>query len=470
MATKLKRQADIIKNSITNYENALNDYSYAIDNSSPVMITYYKISSEASRQDYELENVTQLIGAKSALKYIKIKNFPVYNLTIPEIQRNRTDRGFEIVVDGDFIMSPVNNISPVADEFFVIEQDGFEEHIFKITDVQYDRMTSQKYYRCSYSLYNENAAVIEENVIKTMIFSRDDDGSSEIVEESEAARKESIEIMVDTLIDEYINLFYSTDNDEFEYYDKKNNIHYWTPYVNHFLYKNAVLEKYNQGFLEEIYIKDFNSGTYPEFYNEESYRNTLYFAIDVDDCNILKYNSTFAQLSNVDIMSPYTLPFYTSGEKYTMIDFYNSELAESFYLTAFNYILEDETKILSLLNAKYKYEDLSEYEDVEKSSGLESHRCLYKFSKNNKIVPDDILYIADSDGTVVNATIDSLINTSVLDTNENHYLFKLIKDYFNKTFVPTDDMLKSLNIYHYKATLKNYLLMPIIIHILKQQI
>ena len=289
MATKLKRQADIIKNSITNYENALNDYSYAIDNSSPVMITYYKISSEASRQDYELENVTQLIGAKSALKYIKIKNFPVYNLTIPEIQRNRTDRGFEIVVDGDFIMSPVNNISPVADEFFVIEQDGFEEHIFKITDVQYDRMTSQKYYRCSYSLYNENAAVIEENVIKTMIFSRDDDGSSEIVEESEAARKESIEIMVDTLIDEYINLFYSTDNDEFEYYDKKNNIHYWTPYVNHFLYKNAVLEKYNQGFLEEIYIKDFNSGTYPEFYNEESYRNTLYFAIDVDDCNILKY-------------------------------------------------------------------------------------------------------------------------------------------------------------------------------------
>lgn len=470
MATKLKRQADIIKNSISNYENALDDYSYAIDNSSPVMITYYQISSEASKQDYELENVTQLIGAKSALKYIKIKNFPVYSLVIPEIQRNRTDRGFEIVVNGDFIMSPNNGISPVADEFFVIEQNGFEEHIFKIIDVQYDRMTSQKYYRCSYTMYNENAAVIEENVIKTVVFIRNDDGSSEIIEESEAAHQESIQNMVDTLIDEYVQLFYNPDNDEFEYYNKNTNIHYWTPYINHFLYKNKVLDKFNTRFLEEIYIKDFNSGLYPDFYNEESYRNTLYFAIEVDDCSILKFNSTFANISTTDIMTPYTLPFYTSGETYQMIDFYNSDIAEGFYLTAFNYILEDETKTLVQIDSKYKYFDLSEYEDSSKGSDLEVKRCLYQFSKNNQIVPSDILYIADSEGTVVNATIDKLINETLLDSNEEMYLFKLIKDYFNKSFIATDEMIKQLNIYYYKNTLKNYLLLPIVIHILKQQL
>lgn len=475
MATVLSKQTKIVNNAINNWLNALGQYGTQLDNSAPISITYYKISSEASRQDYALENVRDLIGNSSPIKYIKIKNVPAYNLVLPEINRARTDRGIEAQVNGDFLLTPLIKFKPVEDEFFVIETDGLEdtslsEHIFKIVDVQYDKMTSNKYFKLSYQLSTEPADVIDVNVVKTMILNINADGTSSLVDETTAASNDNINSMADTLIDEYKNLFYNDGIDTFEYFDKTSNTHFWCPYLIHFMYSNNVLDKSSKGFLDEIYIADINQYEYPFCYNEESYRNSIYYAIQVNDYTTMDFNSSFASASMFNLNMPYTLPFYTSPEPYKLIEFYNSEEPELFYLGAFHLLFGKPTKTLSQTSDYYKYLDLEDYVDSEKSEELKPFECIYQITESDKIKPIDVKYIATTTGDVIDADMQSLIEKSDVDELDDQYLFTIIKEYFANTFTASSDVLTKINRYYYKKNIQNYLLMPIVIYILKQSI
>jgi len=48
-------------------------------------------------------------------------------------------------------------------------------------------------------------------------------------------------------------------------------------------------------------------------------------------------------------------------------------------------------------------------------------------------------------------------------------VFNIIKDYLNGTFTVTDKVIETLNDLYYKPSLENYVLMPLLIYILKNQ-
>lgn len=471
MATKMKRQSELVSVYENNYKKAIDDYAgYGLDNESPTMITYFKINSDASREDYELENTKALIGLSSPIKYDKIRDVPAAKLSFPEIQRQLTDRGLEAMITSEFILTPNIGIRPRSDEFFIIQSPEFERHLFKITEVQYDRPTSNKYFRCTFELYHDEASVITANIEKSYILERNEDGSAQLITESNMAKLTTVQKLIDSLIDEYTELFYNPDTDTFEYLSKLNNIHYFCPYLIHFMYKTKCMRKYETKFMQEIFIHDYREKDYPNIYYEESYRNSIYYAVEYDDYKILNFNSTFYSEPSINLNDLYLLPFYTTTDQYKLIEFYREDNKYPFYLSSSHLLLEDETFKLKNIDKIYKYVSLSDYDNSEKAEGLKAKRCLYQFTSTDSIAPIDVKYIMDNTGNLIDADLISLIEQTTLDSEDSVYLFKIIKDYFSKKFTPTDEIVKKLNIHFYKKNIQNYLLMPIVIYILKEAI
>ena len=153
MADKLRRAKDIIKKNVTSYLNATTNSQYLLYfEGSPTYITYYQLDSTASLMDAGLEAVNSLIGANTPKKYKKIFEVPIYGVDALDVSNELSERGLEAMVNGEFMMLP-NTVRPYPGDFFTFEYEGLEPHLFKINDVQYDKITPEKYFRCLYSLY-----------------------------------------------------------------------------------------------------------------------------------------------------------------------------------------------------------------------------------------------------------------------------------------------------------------------------
>ena len=97
--------------------------------------------------------------SQSSLYYYRIKNVKIYSSNALDITTQLTQRSIESFVTGDFVMTPDLGINPRPGEFFAFQDDvspELSEHLFQITDVQFDKATSSKYFRCSFKLYPNN--------------------------------------------------------------------------------------------------------------------------------------------------------------------------------------------------------------------------------------------------------------------------------------------------------------------------
>lgn len=495
MAGKLKREADIVKNQVNDYLNATTAYSKYLNGEAPCYITYYQIIPEASREDYSLENVHSLVGTNSPIRYRKISNVPVYGIDRLAINNSFTERGIQSSINGTFVIVPSLKLRPVSGDFFVIEGNELEEHLFIVEDTQYDKATSQKYYQVSWKLHNESVAQIESNVIERCVVTENPNKSSGsgslgdvngdylIVSEEEAANTEQLQKLVDGLIDKYIQLFYDEEMDMFVYTPVDTtgtgiHDHYFCPYVQHFLYETQALSKYTSDFMEEIYISDINEFDYPYIYSEDAYRSSLYEAVLKEDYRIVSFESSFASIGTFNLNEPQTLPFFTSSEHYRLVEL-NNPLPDPknlmFWVDAFHIILGNEKETLSLVPKYKKFVDLSELEELDDCYEINAYDMLYKFDAGNELKPVNAYVVipdATGQGEVVEAGLTSMfLNTSTDQFVGNRFfIFNIIRNYFNKTLSLTDTVMKNINGYYYKRTMENYLLMPIVIYILKSKI
>jgi hypothetical protein len=359
MSEKVRRQKDIVDDTLSSYKSATKAYSDYFNGEAPVYITYYQISNEASRTDDSLEDTNAVVGTTSSLKYYRIKNIPVYGINVLDISNQISSRGLESSITGDFVMTPVLNINPRGGEFFSIQDSTapeLEQHLFVVTDVQYDRATSDKFFKCSFKLYPKDTDEIYGQVIKKYVYdpkglgNSDGVGDSVLITEEAQAQRQQTEAMIDGLIDTYTNLFYNEGMDTFVYQKPDDTVsgqyqYYWCPYICHFIYKNDVLTKYTPGFLQEIFCQDINEGDYPNIYSELGYRKSLFYAVEVQDSTVMNaLESSFFEISAYDINMPLNLPFFSSGEKYHLVDVWNNRNVD-FWLGAFHLLYADETKL-----------------------------------------------------------------------------------------------------------------------------
>ena len=487
MGSKLTKQADIVKGYTESYLDANTKYSEYLNGTAPILVTYYQIIPEASREDYSLEDVHSLTGKNSPISYRRIKHVTIYGIDALNISNELTQRGIESSIAGSGIIVPAVPIRPVIGEFFVIEGYGLDDHLFQISDVQYDKASSNKYYQFSYKLRKENTAIIFDNVIEECILQEKGDGSGklEIATEEEAATQETLQNLIDGLIDKYEKMFYDPELDNFIYkavdQDDGGNYtncytYYFCPYINHFLHQTGAFDRYTSEFMTEIYISDITEELYPFIYNEDAYRNSIYYAVEMNDFDILNFTSSFAGISSFNLSEPLTLPFFTTGEKYRLVELFNpgpEPKNMTFRYGAFHIILGNERELFGDIDFRKKFIDIDDLDELDECYEINSGDLLYQMHKDNPVAPINVYQVIaneDGEGELVDANIHEMIQDTDHFLDNDYFIFNIIRNYFNKTFAVTEDVVKAINNYYYKKTMTNYLLLPIVIYILKQYV
>jgi type I restriction enzyme M protein len=139
-----------INNYINNYLDATNEYAKYLTGS-PSFSTYYSINLESSTKDLGLENVTDIIGNESPIKYNKIDNFPLYiesEMTFSQLYEE--DSGYNAEFEGTAVVL-AGTIIPQTDDVFII--DYLEKRfLFRVTQVETSNTTMRTFYRITFVL------------------------------------------------------------------------------------------------------------------------------------------------------------------------------------------------------------------------------------------------------------------------------------------------------------------------------
>ncbi len=532
MSEKQRRQKDIVTNSIESYKSATKAYSDYFDGTSPVSIIYYQINNEASRTDSALYDTHELVGQNSSLRYNRIKNVPVYGINTLSISNSLSGSGYESTITGEFVMVPDLTINPKIGEFFTIVDSTSPElstHLFVITDVQYDRATSQKFYQCQFKLYNKDTDELDpgycydesnhpdSQIMKHYVYDPSGNGNtngvgdSVLITEEAAADKEKLTSMADSLIDKFEELFYNEGMDTFTYQKPLDSNgeefeYFWSPYICHFIYKNDVLEKTDRDFLTEIFVQDVNEQEFPGVYSERGYRKSIYYAVEMADCKVMGDDASFMEISPYDLNRPLNLPFFSSGDKYTLLDVQHpvgkNPTNPAFWLGAFNWMFDDEDRPFQSIPDEFFFvgdfeEHLTDTLKVIDANGEANPDFALKLKDGTILTAEDMLTnqeyyqvtaLADvnvgsnikkiwripgaSDGDAESVPYICDIKSFISAEGQDEYadadlLLNIVKRYFNNTLTISDDLITRLNEYYYANDIKTYILLPIIIYILQ---
>jgi hypothetical protein len=140
-------------------------YTIFFDNKTPTFTTYYHINNINSITDTGFQNVEQIFGSDSPIRFQRIENFPIYGIEsiVPDL--NDDEEGLDVSFDSDAIILP-NTIKPLPNDIFVIDYIG-KKFMFMITEVKYDTIKSNNFYSIGYTLKNGGSiAEVEKQVLE----------------------------------------------------------------------------------------------------------------------------------------------------------------------------------------------------------------------------------------------------------------------------------------------------------------
>jgi len=476
MADRLRRQRDAYKKKINDYIKASAVDYVKYWEGSPTYVTYYQLDQVATTQDVGLESVNSLVGRDSPNRYKRIYNAVLYGIDAQSIANEINERGFTSNVTGEFTMLP-DSITPYPGDFFSIDLEGFEEHLFKVNEVQTDRITPKKFYRCQYNLYPNNADSILNNIEDDyeLQYSNIGGEDSTIIKKATALSNERAEKLVDKLIDRFTNLFYNDDMDTFLFYDRTNNTYYWSPYLQHFLHENKVIQKFSPDFMKEIYISDINERDFQNIYNDLLYRDSIFRAVETQDKSMLENNllSNFINVEGANLKSTRNLPFFQSSLNFSLL----SPVESSSSNNENNY--EMHTYCKPLLFDDVIFGDVPHTRKVHKMDDLHLAR-LAPYLKVGDIVYEckyhelnitKICRVTENNGFQVKVEdigMSVLLNEST--TNKGSELFEVVRDFVNNKLRLDDNLFEKLNNAYYSNDLKDYILMPLAVFCIKKQL
>lgn len=494
--SKIRREKDLIRNTTERFLKATTQDYVRYFEGSPTHLIYYQLDSEASKQDTSLESVHSLFGRNSPLKYKLIDNVIVYGLDAIDVSNQLDDVGLRSTIDGEFVFLP-DSISPSAGDFFIFDYDGMREHLFRIEDVQFDKATPKKFYRCSFKIYPLNESGdgsmtdFIENISDEYTLQYENIGGKEttILKKSVAATAESLMLLSDSLIDEYTSVFYDEDMDSFlfRYYDEtaQSLIGVWSPYLRKFIHKNKVLKKYEKKILEEIFIMDVNEREILP-YSEVSYRNSLFKKVETQDSN-LTFNNTFMGLGFYDLQEMRNLPFSHIDEPFKSLSVHETLRTDTngitFFMSAFHLLYRGVEDYYSLPTTK-KFSDPAE---LGTTIDVLPGDLLYRYGETlGEMVPTEVYRASVNSETlevdIYPAGFNDMVNeTYTWDKYLEDDLFKIIRSYLRGKLIITEDLTAKLtdmvdspeivlNDIYIEENVRNYILIPLVIHIFKQNI
>ena len=208
----------MIDENIFQYEEKIKSPTSRFLDTTPTFTTYYHINNEETTADVGFIDVASIIGHRSPIRFNKIEKFPIYGLDQIVLQIQDDEAGLDGNYEGEATILP-STIKPLHNDFFIIPilKDSY---VFRVTDIQYDNLMPDNFYKISFKLeYIDEGKIqdIEEQKVNDFVCVLENIGTESncILEKSSFVKIKEIEDMYREIINFYMSMFYDSRHNVF---------------------------------------------------------------------------------------------------------------------------------------------------------------------------------------------------------------------------------------------------------------
>lgn len=440
-------EKQIIQDNIFQYlENTYSQFNKRFQGT-PIYTTYYNQNKNSSTQDQTLDNIQEIIGINSPVQFNRIEGLPLYlvNEINPQME---IDESFGLTTngEGEGVILP-NTIKPYIGDFIYIEI-ATKKLLFKITSLEIDKFNGQKFYKIQFTITPYKIDEIEEQVEEEYITHYENISTQDkaIVEKKSSILIDKMNLLIIRLINFYKKAFLDS---------KFNTI--LCKYNDKLLYNECLIKFINNNKLLELPSKKIYSSLYiQEIFGDsmallEMYKTTLFYALEEKDfSNFICENFVTIEIIKDLKDNPFSFDY--------------REYFRTYYVTN-----DSHKNLISSLDEKYdKYitkvkQDMTyDQFDFGKQSSLG-----YQFEPNPDPPSKERHIIIKPHASNL---IKNINNNLRYKNNLDYFLENIIIMYFNNTLEINEYLLSDIEKKNFYPSIKEFLLIPCIIFILKDEI
>lgn len=202
----------MVEDTTFQFENRFKSPTARFIDTTPVFVTYYHVDVDNTTVDEGFLDVASVIGNRSPIRFNKIEKFPLYGMDQIVLNIAEDDQGLDSTWDGDGIVLP-KTIKPVPNDFFIIPTLK-DYYIFRVTNIQYDTVMPDNYYKIEFKLeYIDSTKLeeIEKQVLDEHVCVLENIGTETncIIEKSSYNKIKEIEKMYAEIKELYMAMFYN---------------------------------------------------------------------------------------------------------------------------------------------------------------------------------------------------------------------------------------------------------------------
>lgn len=267
-------ESTMINGNIFKFENRLQSHVNKYIENGAVLVTYYAQDENASTTDRGFQDIEDLFGNRSPLRFNEIKNFPLYGFGQANPENTDEQQVEDINVEGDCVVLP-STIVPKQYDCFIVNHIKMVQ-LFQITNVAYDSMKVDGYYKIHYRLYSTSKETIQgiQNRLVTATYHTDlnaiGSNVNPIIKEDDFILRGKIQQMIGQMIDAYKSLFYNERHNCFLYRDYDLGMDVFDMCGNEFMAKHGLMNYANSNKVVVLNNK-INDQQFPI-----RYRNSVY--------------------------------------------------------------------------------------------------------------------------------------------------------------------------------------------------
>ena len=358
----LINEQKMVEDNIFKFENRLNSQISRFLDKSPVFVTYFHINVNETTVDGGFKDIEDIVGNRSPLKFQKIENFPIYGLEPVVLSIQDNDQGLDTEYSGECVILP-NTIKPLQNDIFMINHVK-GSFLFRVTEVQYDNIRPDNYYKISYRfewLDDDKVDELNEQVQEKYSCILQNIGTENncIIKEEYLERIQNIDDMYDDMVSTYKTIFYNEryncflgeTNDGYKIYDPLQTI---------FFNKHKLLNK-KQDYSTTILTEGFVDNKRKIKYEKSIYR--FFERRDIKLISTFPYNTFPANYKKDSSFSRWNDKSVIVADIPSTMDMNNAiDLLSIDLVNSFKYNGPQDSKYIELMQKFIRKEDITIYD------------------------------------------------------------------------------------------------------------
>lgn len=358
----LINEQKMVEDNIFKFENRLNSQISRFLDKSPVFVTYFHINVNETTVDGGFKDIEDIVGNRSPLKFQKIENFPIYGLEPVVLSIQDNDQGLDTEYSGECVILP-NTIKPLQNDIFMINHVK-GSFLFRVTEVQYDNIRPDNYYKISYRfewLDDDKVDELNEQVQEKYSCILQNIGTENncIIKEEYLERIQKIDDMYDDMVSTYKTIFYNEryncflgeTNDGYKIYDPLQTI---------FFNKHKLLNK-KQDYSTTILTEGFVDNKRKIKYEKSIYR--FFERRDLKLISTFPYNTFPANYKKDSSFSRWNDKSVIVADIPSTMDMNNAiDLLSVDLVNSFKYNGPQDSKYIELMQKFIRKEDITIYD------------------------------------------------------------------------------------------------------------